>query len=274
MLSASDMTVVARNELPDVSALPFDASFPSSAEKPLVVFVYDPVQHLAGVDAEYDSKSPYGAFRLREERNRVGVIGDLVQSVSGFCNDGGDGAGSGCTSALVDVGSGLRGAILYGPNGDTSVTAVDTVDGQDYTLIVMGPPCDARCRCPLPSPRLTGVFRGLRATSREGRPFPPLACARWASVRRALQEWVERLVLVRAGGCGEHRATMGYANVGDLRASEIEGWLANPAMTVPLLDQALIAGWAASGACHPYLVAAGSDCGERRSGAAVGEPHD
>ncbi len=140
MLSASDMTVVARNELPDVSALPFDASFPSSAEKPLVVFVYDPVQHLAGVDAEYDSKSPYGAFRLREERNRVGVIGDLVQSVSGFCNDGGDGAGSGCTSALVDVGSGLRGAILYGPNGDTSVTAVDTVDGQDYTLIVMGPP--------------------------------------------------------------------------------------------------------------------------------------
>lgn len=140
MRSASDMTVVARDQLPDASALPFDASFPGSAGTPLVVFVYDPVQHLAGVDAEYDASSPYGAFRFREERHPVGEIGNLVKSASGFCNDGGDGAGSGCTSALVDVGSGLQGAVLYGPNGDTSVTAVDTVDGQDYTLIVMGPP--------------------------------------------------------------------------------------------------------------------------------------
>lgn len=140
MHSASDMTVVARNQLPDASTLPFDASFPSSAGTPLVVFVYDPVQHLTGVDAEYDASSPYGAFRLREERRRPGMVGDLVNSVSGFCNDGGDGAGSGCTSAIVDLGSGLRGAILYGPNGDTSVTAVDAIDGRDYTLIVMGPP--------------------------------------------------------------------------------------------------------------------------------------
>jgi hypothetical protein len=140
MRSASDMTVVARNKLPDPSALPFDASFPISAGKPLVVFVYNPLQHLAGVDAEYDASSPYGAFRLREERHRAGEIGDLVKSVSGFCNDGGDAAGSGCTSALVGVGSGLQGAVLYGPNGDTSVTAVDTLGGHDYTLIVMGPP--------------------------------------------------------------------------------------------------------------------------------------
>lgn len=133
------MTVVARNRLPDAPALPFNASFPSSAGMPLVVFVYDPVQHLAGVDAEYDSSSPYGAFRLREERRRAGMVGDLVDSVSGFCNDGGDGAGSGCTSAIVDLGSGVRGAILYGPNGDTSVTALDALNGRDYTLIVMGP---------------------------------------------------------------------------------------------------------------------------------------
>ena len=33
----------------------------------------------------------------------------------------------------------MRGAILYGPNGDTSVTAVDALNGRDYTLIVMGP---------------------------------------------------------------------------------------------------------------------------------------
>src|ERR1700748_2737984 len=96
MRSANDMTVVARNELPVVSDLPFEAAFPSSAGTPLVVFVYDPVQHLAGVDAEYDASSRYGAFRLREERHPVGVIGDLVKSVSGFCSDGGDGAGSGC----------------------------------------------------------------------------------------------------------------------------------------------------------------------------------
>lgn len=140
MRSASDMTAVARNELPAASAVPFEASFPRSAGKPLVVFVYDPVQPLAGVDAEYDASSPYGAFRLREERTPAGVLErDFVRSVSGFCSDGGDGAGSGCTSALVDVGAGLRGAILYGPNGDTSVTAVETLDGQDYKLIVMGP---------------------------------------------------------------------------------------------------------------------------------------
>ena len=140
MRSASDMTVVARNRLPDSSDLPFRASFPRSAGPPLVVFVYDPVQHLAGVDAEYDASSPYGAFRLREERHHAGTEGDLVASVSGFCNSGGDGAGSGCTSAIVDVGAGLRGAILHGPNGDTSVTAVKTLGGHDYTLIVMGPP--------------------------------------------------------------------------------------------------------------------------------------
>jgi hypothetical protein len=139
MRSASDMTVVSRDRLPDASALPFNASFPGSAGTPLVVFVYDPVEHLTGVDAEYDASSPYGAFRLREERRRAGMAGDLVNSVSGFCNDGGDAAGSGCTSAIVDVGSGLRGAILYGPNGDTSVTTVDTLNDRDYTLIVMGP---------------------------------------------------------------------------------------------------------------------------------------
>jgi hypothetical protein len=139
MRSAADMTVVARNRLPDPSALPFNAAFPSSAGTPLVAFVYDPVQHRAGVDAEYDASSPYGAFRLREERSPAGTVGDLVTSVAGFCNDGGDAAGSGCTSAIVDVNSGLRGAILYGPNGDTSVTVVDRLNGRDYTLIVMGP---------------------------------------------------------------------------------------------------------------------------------------
>jgi hypothetical protein len=92
------------------------------------------------VDAEYDVSSPYGAFRLREERTPTGMLeSDFVQSVSHFCNDGGDGAGSGCTSTLIDIGSGQHGALLYGPNGDTSVTAVETFDGQDYKLIVMGP---------------------------------------------------------------------------------------------------------------------------------------
>jgi hypothetical protein len=140
MRHASDMTVVARNELPEASTLPFDVSFPRSAGKPLIVFVYNSNQPYAGVDAEYDASSPYGAFRLREERTPVGALErDFVQSLAGFCDDGGDGAGSGCTSALVDVGAGHRGAILYGSPGDTSVTAVETLDGQDYKLIVMGP---------------------------------------------------------------------------------------------------------------------------------------
>jgi hypothetical protein len=141
---ASDLNVVARNAVPDPSLLPFNAAFPKSAGTPLVVFISDPATsdavHSYLVDAEYDVSSPYGAFRLREERTPVGMLeSDFVQSASHFCNDGGDGAGSGCTSTLIDIGSGQQGALLYGPNGDTSVTAVDSLDGQDYKLIVMGP---------------------------------------------------------------------------------------------------------------------------------------
>lgn len=144
MRSASDLNVVARNAVPAPSLLPFNAAFPHSAGLPLVVFISDPATseavHSYLVDAEYDASSPYGAFRLREERTPTGMLeSDFVQSVSGFCNDDGDGAGSGCTSTLIDIGSGRHGALLYGPNGDTSVTAVETLDGQDYKLIVMGP---------------------------------------------------------------------------------------------------------------------------------------
>ena len=144
MRTANGMKVVARKAIPDPSTLPFAAAFPSSAGQPLIVFVYDPamykVDKMAGVDAEYDASSPFGAFRLREERTPVGTVeSDFVQSLSHFCNDGGDGAGSGCTSTLIDIGSGRQGALLYGPNGDTSVTAVETLNGQDYQLIVMGP---------------------------------------------------------------------------------------------------------------------------------------
>jgi hypothetical protein len=117
MRSADDMNVVARNTTPDPSLLPFNAAFPTSAGQPLVVFVYDPAiyhaQLIAGVDAEYDASSQYGAFRLREERRPVSSLeADFVRSVSHFCNDGGDGAGSGCTSTLVDIGGGQQGALL------------------------------------------------------------------------------------------------------------------------------------------------------------------
>jgi hypothetical protein len=144
MRSASDLDVVARNGVPAASLLPFNATFPQSAGQPLVVFISDPATSDAVqsylVDAEYDVSSPYGAFRLREERTPDGMLeSDFVQSLSRFCTDGGDGAGSGCTSTLIDIGSGRQGALLYGPNGDTSVTAVETLEGQDYKLIVMGP---------------------------------------------------------------------------------------------------------------------------------------
>jgi hypothetical protein len=144
MRSASDLNVVARNAVPDPSLLPFTATFPKSAGEPLVVFISDPAVsdavHTDLVDAEYDVSSPYGAFRLREERTPSGVLeSDFVQSISEFCTDGGDGAGSGCTSTLVDIGAGRQGALLYGPGGDTSITAVETYDGRDYQLIVMGP---------------------------------------------------------------------------------------------------------------------------------------
>src|SRR5437879_8919574 len=127
MRSASDLNVVSRNAVPDPSLLPFTAAFPTSAGQPVVVFISDPATseavHSYLVDAEYDASSLYGAFRLREERTPTGVLeSDFVESVSNFCNDGGDGAGSGCTSTQIDIGSGQHGALLYGPNGDTSIT--------------------------------------------------------------------------------------------------------------------------------------------------------
>ena len=166
MRSASDMTAVARNELPAASALPFEASFPRSAGKPLVVFVYDPVQPLAGVDAEYDASSPYGAFRLREERTPAGVLErDFVRSLSGFCSDGGDGAGSGCTSALVDVGAGLRGSDPLRPERRHQRDGGGNPRRAGLQVDRHGAPChlhpgsgrggDARCRRALPSRRLS-----------------------------------------------------------------------------------------------------------------------
>jgi hypothetical protein len=132
MKSFDGMTQVATDSIPDPSTLPFAAAFPKSADPPMGVFVSIPADYPEGeeeVVAEYDASSPYGAFRVREEKTPKGLVDQsFVEGIPSICDT--------CTDArLVDVTSNIKGALLAGPNGPTSVTWLQG----DYTMIVIGP---------------------------------------------------------------------------------------------------------------------------------------
>jgi hypothetical protein len=134
MKSFDGMNQVATNSFPDPADLPFNAAFPQSAKAPMGVFVSIPDDYPKDeeeVVAEYDSSSPYGAFRVREERTPAGLLDQtFIEQIPKVCE-------STCSDArLVDLGSGIEGALLAGPNGPTSVTWLqDSV----YKMIVNRP---------------------------------------------------------------------------------------------------------------------------------------
>jgi hypothetical protein len=135
MKSFDGMNQVATNSFPDPADLPFNAVFPQSAKTPMGVFVSIPDDYPKGeeeVVAEYDGASPYGAFRLREEKTPPGLVDQsFIEEIPKVCDT--------CTDArLVDIGSGIQGALLAGPDGPTSVTWLQGV----YKMIVIGPPTD------------------------------------------------------------------------------------------------------------------------------------
>lgn len=132
-----DMNRVSQNGLPDPSTLPFRAYAPVTAGSPVAVFVSKPgatPKGVVGVDFEYGPSSPYGAFRVREER-RPPQPGDASQtrSMSRFCED------EDCTSKVIELGSGVQAALLYGPSGPTSTTWVERFGGRTYQVVVIGP---------------------------------------------------------------------------------------------------------------------------------------
>jgi hypothetical protein len=53
--------------------------------------------------------------------------------MSRFCDD------EDCTSTLIALGSRMQAALLYGPNGPTSVTWLERLGGRTYQLVVIGP---------------------------------------------------------------------------------------------------------------------------------------
>lgn len=135
MKSIDGMNQVASNSFPDPADLPFNAAFPQSAKAPMGVFVSIPSDYPKDdeeVVAEYDGSSPYGAFRVREEKTPAGLVDQsFIEQIPKVCEKS-------CTDArLVDLGSGIEGALLAGPNGPTSVTWLQ--DGV-YEMIVIGPP--------------------------------------------------------------------------------------------------------------------------------------
>jgi hypothetical protein len=78
---------------------------------------------------EYDGSSPYGAFRIRERQPPKGAHSKtFIQDIPGNCTT--------CTDArLIDLGSGVQGALLAGDPGPTSVTWLQG----PYEVIVIGP---------------------------------------------------------------------------------------------------------------------------------------
>jgi hypothetical protein len=139
MSSFGGMTRVSDHALPDPSALPFAVYLPQSAGSPMAVFVSQPSAYPKGeaeVVAEYDSSSPYGAFRVREYA-RSPQTGDATETLgeSTFCQT--DGAS--CTSTLIHLRPDVAAALLYGPNGPTSVSWLERFGDTTYRLIVIGP---------------------------------------------------------------------------------------------------------------------------------------
>jgi hypothetical protein len=133
MTSFDGMTEVATDSIPARSTLPFAAAFPGSADAPMGVFVSIPADYPEGeqeVVVEYAASSPYGAFRVREEKTPKGLVDEsFIEGIPSTCD-------ASCTDArLVDVTSDIKGALLAGPNGPTSVTWLQ----EDYKMVVIGP---------------------------------------------------------------------------------------------------------------------------------------
>jgi hypothetical protein len=139
MSSFGGMTRVSHRAVPDPSALPFGVYLPPTADAPMAVFVSEPSAYPKGeaeVVAEYDSTSPYGAFRIREyaRRPQAGDAGE-TRSESTFCETN----GASCTSTLIHLRPDVAAALLYGPDGPTSVTWLERFGDTTYQLIVIGP---------------------------------------------------------------------------------------------------------------------------------------
>lgn len=134
-----DERKVADHEMPRPSDLPFAASFPKSAGVPLSVYVVKPGSMPSGetqVRAEYDTSSPWGAFRVTEgSRPPLSSDPSEAESISRFCQD----TGGNCTSKLVHLSPTIAAGLLYGPDGPTSVTWVERFDDTAYRFVVMGP---------------------------------------------------------------------------------------------------------------------------------------
>jgi hypothetical protein len=139
MSSFGGMNRVSHRAVPDPSTLPFNVYLPKTAKAPMGVFVSQPSAYPKGeseVVAEYDSTSPYGAFRIREYA-RPPQAGDAngTRSQSTHCETN----GASCTSTLIHLRPDLAAALLYGPNGPTSVTWLERFGDTTYQLIVIGP---------------------------------------------------------------------------------------------------------------------------------------
>lgn len=92
MSSFGGMTRVSHRAVPDPSALPFGVYLPPTADAPMAVFVSQPSAYPKGeaeVVAEYDSTSPYGAFRIREyaRRPQAGDAGGDAERVDVLRNE-------------------------------------------------------------------------------------------------------------------------------------------------------------------------------------------
>ena len=105
MKSFDGMKRVAADSVPAPSDLPFNAAFPKSADAPMGVFVSIPADYPDGeeeVVAEYDASSPYGPFRVREEKTPKGLVDQsFIDQIPSICDT--------CTDArLVDVTSDIK----------------------------------------------------------------------------------------------------------------------------------------------------------------------
>jgi hypothetical protein len=131
--SFDGMTEVSHGAVPAASSLPFDAAFPGGAGAPMGVFVSIPAAYPDGeteVVVEYGRSSPYGPFRVREQKHPAGELDQsFIDGIPSVC-------ARSCTDhRLVDLRSGIEGALLAGPYGPTSVTWLQG----SYELVVIGP---------------------------------------------------------------------------------------------------------------------------------------
>jgi hypothetical protein len=122
-------TAVVRNAFPGPGAhLPFGLVVPAIARVPAAVFVANPDALPPTVIVQYPSKSPFGAFWIRED-NPPGVDQSTIAELAAQCIS--------CTEhALVQIAPGITAALLAGPYGPTSVTWLE----KGLHLVVIGPP--------------------------------------------------------------------------------------------------------------------------------------